>query len=320
MMSKKLYILMTAIALTLCCCQNNDDFTAGPQASNTKGNVYFGSDYESLNIYGDQPTLEDTLWITVVRDSNDCANALNVPIERIADDKVIIPEQAEFDAGEDTTWLAITFPNVEFTKESKFTLTIPAEFADPYKEKNGSTTISSGVLWSEWTDVADTVLIVSSYNLFPNQGGKLQNLSGKNRFRITNFLGSGNPFEFSINTATGFNSKNLTDNAGSINPLKNFYSDTSCWYWTNDGDYSPWTPNGSSFEISYVSFYTSYGYDWLDLSVKNKTSFKISGKKYYYDYDAFCNSCELVYFWNTDTSKSSWDYIYFMVLYEDESE
>lgn len=308
---------MTAIALTLCCCQNNDDFTAGPQASNTKGNVYFGSDYESLNIYGDQPTVEDTLWITVVRDSNDCANALNVPIERIADDKVIIPEQAEFDAGEDTTWLAITFPNVEFTKESKFTLSIPAEFADPYKEKNGSTTISSGVLWSEWQNVADTVLIVSSYNLFPNQGGKLQNLSGKNRFRITNFLGSGNPFEFSINTATGFNSKNLTDNAGSINPLKNYYSDTNCWYWTNDGNYTGWTPAGSDYGISYVSFYTSYGYDWIDFSVKNKTSIKLGEKYYYYDLDAYYNSVELVYFYTGSNTGSSWDYIYFMICYID---
>lgn len=303
--------------LTLYACHDKDNYEPGPVPTNTKGSVYFAGDYEAENIYGDQPTIKDTLWIAVVRDSSNIKDAMDVPIKAETDGKVNVPDHASFEAGKDSAWIALTFPNVEFTKESKFTLTIPDEYANPYKEKDGTTTLQSSILWSAWQDVADTVLITSSYYVFPDQGCKLQNLNGKNRFRFSNFMGSGNPLEFSINTEKGFNSKDLTDNAGNLSPLKNYYSESYGWDWANDGNYTHWTPTGGSFEISYMAFYPSiYGnYDWIDLSIKNKTTYKLDGKKYYYDYDAYCKSVELVYIYDAASKKSTWDYIYFMILY-----
>jgi len=311
--------------MTVAACSEEDNFVPGPLATNTKGSAWFVGDYKTSYYYYERPEEEDSIYIYVQR--ADTVGDLDLPIVSQGDPEVVIPSSVHFADGDSMTYLAIASPELRLSVPAAFSLQIPAEYADPYAEKDGITNLTSSILWSSWTPVADTVLMISSYGLFPRQGGMLENFLGDNVFRITNFLGSGNPLIFSLSNKV--NTDDLTRNSGSITPLENAYYGNSysdkIWDWSNDGEWAPFTPAGGSFEISYVEFgwghyyYPSTPYDNFDFSVTEADTIKLKNGsdtiKYVYDKNYYSKSLQMVYLYGTDSRNSAWDYIYFMVCY-----
>jgi len=325
-LTKYILFAMTAI-LMVSCCDNDDSFSPGPASGLTKNSVFFSKDFKNVYYFYEKPADGDSIYIFVER--ADTAEALDkpltLPLISNADTTLHIPDSIHFYAGESTTYIGIAAPALEQSKREDFTLSIPTEYADIYGDKEGSTTMSSSILWSEWVPVCDTVIIQSSYGLFPSQGCKLENFKGDNAFRFTNFLGSGNTFIFSLSNKADL--EDLSNNSGSVTPLERAYYGSSLssaiYDWSNDGDWAPWTPKGGTFEISYPEFGwghyyypTANPFDNLDFGIHNPVSIKFNGEPYVYDQDYYPNNVQMVYFYATDTKKSSWDYLYFMFCYK----
>jgi len=327
---KKIFPFILCLA-TLVACSDDDNFAPGPLATNTKGSAWFTSDYERSYYYYDRPVEGDSIYIYVQR--ADAVGALDLPIISQGASEVIIPSSVHFADGDSMTYLAIASPDLQLSVPAKFSLQIPAEYSDPYAEKEGITSLNSSILWSSWTPVADTVLMISSYNLFPRQGGVLENFLGDNVFRITNFMGSGNPLVFSLNSK--LNTDDLSLNSGSMTPLKNAYYGSSysdkIWDWSNDGEWTSFTPAGGKFQISYVEFGWGYyyyptgdPYDNFDFSVTDPDTIKlINGSdtiKYVYDENYWKKNVQMVYIYGTERKNNTWDYLDFMICYKIEEQ
>jgi len=278
------FLIFVSLMFGMVACDDDSSFAPGHEPGNEAAHAYFASGYEAVYLYGEMP-LEDTISLAVVRQGSLDELTLPIVVDR-ADTALHIPESVTFEAGQDTAWLNIASPYVEFTRSYDFSLRIPDAYADPYTVKEGTTCLESAVLWSEWTVLADTVLFYSS---FPTQGCKIENLRGRNRFRFTNFLNSGHPLEFSVKCDGDFDSRDLTNNVGEINPLNNYYYGSSLWYYTNGGDYDPWCLTGtdSSQEISYIGFWPGRYYTYVDFRLNPKTAktLKLNGKQYLNCYD-----------------------------------
>jgi len=317
-MTIRQYFLSVISLAFMVSCNQEDAFQPGPALTNNGISVYFAGDYETQNLYEDQP-LNDSVEIAVIRTGS--SDALDVPIEFSGDPVIIVPGSIHFNADQDTSYLTVRFPNVELSKKASFTLRIPSDYSDPYSIKEGATWMSSSVLWSEWAVLADTVLIISSYEKHPRQGCKLEYFVGDNRFRFTDFLGSGNSLVFKLGSDINFN--NLRKNSGKMIPYSRYYAENSnVWDWANDGNWTPWTPVGGTIEISYPSFgwghvyYESYGgYDNIDFSVSKPDTIKLGGKQYIYDSKYYDKNIQMMYMYSTTKANSYWDYLYFLIGY-----
>jgi len=315
----KKIILLTISVLALMSCSEKDTFSPGPEAKNNGQCVFFAGDYETITLFDERP-LEDTVQFAVVRTNP--TSALDVPIILEGDTAVKVAPYVHFDASQDTAYCVLTCPNIERTKRVDFSLRIPDEYADIYGKKGGMTCISSSVLWSEWKTLADTVLIISGYDKHPRQGCKLEYFVGDNRFRFTDFLGSGNPLVFKL--GSDIDTKDIRNNSGSMIPYSNYYAETTqLWYWANDGKYTPWTPVGGTIEISYPEFgfghvyYESYGgYDNIDFRVTTPDTITLNGNDYVYDKNYYDKSIQMVYMYSTDKSSNYWEYLYFIIGYK----
>lgn len=319
------YIFIAIAMLSVAACSDTkDNFTAGPESVNTKGSAWFKSDYQTTYYYYERPKSNDSIYVYVCR--KDCKEALDLPIESTADTTLHIPTSVHFNAGDSVTYLPIASPYIKQTKRENFTLSVPKEYADIYAIRDGVSSISSSILWSEWTPVCDTVLIVSSYKLFPRQGCNLENFQGDKAFRLTNFLGSGNSLIFTLSNKV--DTKDLTNNYGSIVPLERYYYGSSTsgdvWDWANDGDWTAWTPQGGTFEIRYPEFGwghyyypTADPYDNLDFRRPTECdTITLNGQKYIYDKNYYLNSSEMIYLYANPSTRSAWDWLYFMFCYK----
>jgi len=315
----KKIILLAISALAIISCSEEDTFTPGPEAKNNGQSVFFAGDYETITLFDERP-VNDSVEIAVVRTNPTLP--LDVPIIFEGDTAIKASPSVHFDAMQDTAYYVLKCPNIEITKRADFKLRISDEYADIYGKKDGITSISSSVLWSEWKTLADTVLIISSYDKHPRQGCKLEYFVGDNRFRFTDFLGSGNPLVFKL--GSDIDTKNIRNNSGSMIPYSNYYAETTqVWDWSNDGEWTPWTPVGGTIEIYYPSFgyghvyYESYGgYDNIDFRVTTPDTLTLKGSKYVYDKNYYDNNIQMVYMHSTDNSSSYWEYLYFIIGYK----
>ena len=306
---KHFSILFSCLFAMLACisCGDEQTFAPGPETTVKGEGVYFLSDYEPITVFDHETSISDTVWFELGR--TDSVAAIDVPIvvESKAD-CINVPASVHFEAGERTAWMGVTCVGLPYGQECPFVLNIGETYANPYAEKEGSTRLLASILRSQWVEVCDTLIFVADSKPWPDQGCDLERLEGQKRLRFTNFLGSGQTLEF--NLKSGWNDKDVTLSKGEINPLTNYYADTSIWYFTNGGNYDAWTPQGSSKTISWVYFYEGSGYTFLDLACDKDTApvLKWNDKSYYCDY---YNHYSLLTAWIVYTDGTSgWEYIY----------
>lgn len=303
---RKLHILTFVLcaAAFAACSSNDDNFTPGDPAPSTSIGAYIASDYEAQTVYEDQP-LNDTLWFSVVRTNTTSAVEIPIQVDE-ADTAIHVPTVAQFAVGQDTAKVPVTFPYVKLSKDYPIAIHIDESYCNPYAKVNGGSSASCSILWSDWDVVCDSVLVRGSYVVTQSQGCKLLNFRGQNRFRLTNFLNSGIPFEFSINGV--FDSSDPSKSHGKINPLTHFYDYGSSWIW-GKSNWEEWTPVGMSKPVNSVYFWPSYNYDIdLDFRVETPSTYKMGGKTYTYDYNK--------YGMTLNTIGGSWEYLYFFFYYE----
>ena len=124
------YILFTAAAglcLTLASC-SEDKYEPGPEPANDCMEAYFLSSNSSEYILGSEST---SVTLEVGRLKAD--NAASIPVIVEAKDEAFkVPSTVEFQAGEATAELTVTFEGIEIQKEKKFTIRLADEYVNPY--------------------------------------------------------------------------------------------------------------------------------------------------------------------------------------------
>jgi len=311
---KKIFSLFAAATLMLVAsCSEENTYSPGP-ASEVQGSGVFFYSYDAQNMVDSE---SDSLEIWVMR--TDSTTSLDVPIiiEQTAQ-CLHIEETVHFDKGDTATVLWLSYDNVQEGEEYPFKLRIPDDFANPYAEKEGSTRMISSVFRAKWENVCDTLMFGPQDGAYPDQGCDLQYLPGRNRFRFTDFLGSGQPLEFSLKT--GYDKDNIYKSKGQIVPLTNYYESGDYWYFTNGGEYDPWTPNGSEKTIDYMMFYNYEDYCFLDLNYDPSTAeeLKYGGESFLSDY--YYHYSMITAWVNYIGGSSGWQYIYLYLGYKKENQ
>lgn len=135
------YILFTAAAglcLTLASC-SEDKYEPGPEPANDCMEAYFLSSNSSEYILGSEST---SVTLEVGRLKAD--NAASIPVIVEAKDEAFkVPSTVEFQAGEATAELTVTFEGIEIQKEKKFTIRLADEYVNPYTVHDGSDVFSA---------------------------------------------------------------------------------------------------------------------------------------------------------------------------------
>lgn len=300
-------------------CSNDAAYTPGAEGADDTRIVYF-EDIESTISITDEN--QDSILLNVYRKNTDQEWTLPL-ISSDCDVALEMPTSVHFDKGEDSTAVIIRFPGLEAKHLASFTLMVDSANSNPYNN-DGTCILQSGIIRSAWEVLVDSVMFSSSSGLYPEQGTKVEYLPGAgNRFRFKDFLGSGNPLEFSLIMDEGvtFDSENLRNNHGRLNPLKNYYQSSSStyggyWTWSNDGDYSPWLPKNGYGQISQMDFYNEYygtSGDYVDFRCNSTDEYTRGGKTFVMDFDHV--GVELTYTYMVDAFKSNWDYIYIYCYY-----
>ncbi|GEM_PF-4133918 len=311
---KKIYsLLAVAILMLMVSCDDKVTFTPGPESS-VKGTGVFFYSYDAQNIVDIE---SDSVDIWVMRTDSTASQDVPVIIEETTN-KLHFAEKVHFEKGDTAAILWLTYDNMLEGEEHTFKLRIPDEYANPYAEKEGSTRMQSSIFRAKWENVCDTLIFGPADNAYPDQGCNLQRLPGRNRFRFTNFLGSGQPLEFSLKT--GYDKDNIYQSKGQIVPLTNVYEDGDYWYFTNGGNYDSWTPVGGTKEIDYVMFYNYETYCFLDLNYSQTTAeeLKYNGLTFLSDYSA--HYCMLTAWVVYTDGTSGWQYIYLYLGYKPDNE
>ena len=308
---KKIFSLLSSLAILLmmASCDEKATFSPGPEASVNGTGVFFYS-YDAQNIVDAE---SDSLDIWLMRTDNSTSLDVPVIIEKTTDN-LHFAENVHFEKGDTAAVLWLTYDNVLEGDEHTFSLRIPDEYANPYAEKEGSTRMESSIFRAKWENVCDTLIFGPADRAYPDQGCYLQRLPGRNRFRFTDFLGSGQPLEFSLKT--GYDKDNVYLSKGQVVPLTNVYEDGDYWYFTNGGDYDPWTPAGSDKLISYSMFYNYDTYCFLDLNYDPSTAEELTfgGQNYLCDYSA--HYCMLTSWMVYAEGTAGWQYIYLYLGYK----
>lgn len=280
-MKKTKFIILAALLfglmpLALTSCSDNDNYSPGDEPGVSDKGVYFSSDNESEFVKSD----EDEKFITITVERENTQGELAVPIEVVSKTDNIdeITSEAVFADGESQAELTITYTDLETTQSCE--LKIPDEYANPYKEKDGSyrhtvsiykpRVISSNVTYRSYDE--------STPDYFSGATSELVQYGTSNVFILTNILGSGIDLKFTIGGEDSyFDATDVTNSYGGILPLNHYYDDGEYgWYLMVDedadayGECATWTVPGSAYGVnSYMYFYNYYSgshYNYISLT------------------------------------------------------
>lgn len=136
--------MMTSVA-----CDDNNDWAAGPKPAADNAGVYFAKDSKyvfEMPADRNMQLTQDYFVVTMGRDANKAASALQVPIVvRSAQTNLNIPQTVEFEAGSTTAELRIKLNDFELATPYSFSVEVDAKYGNPYSTKNGSTRLDAKV-------------------------------------------------------------------------------------------------------------------------------------------------------------------------------
>lgn len=257
------YILYTAasvLCLSMTSCSENG-YEPGPEPSRDCMEAYFLSSNPSEYILGSEST---SVTLEIGRLKAD--NAASIPVIVEAKDEVFkVPSTVEFQAGEATARLTVSFEGIEIQKEKRFTIRLADEYVNPYTVHDGSDVFSATVLVSSWKKVVNNAQFWFSSILNVSTFSDIYWLEGLNRFRIENFLGTGIDLSYTI-LNPDFKADDLSTWQGELSPLDHYAeepSDDGFKYWSlrdADGNWLEWTPAGAACKITGLSVYRTTTY------------------------------------------------------------
>ena len=260
-----IHMALSAMMLPLAAgCSDNDDWTPGPQDTDTGVDAYFPVTSKTSYIFDSEGKAEEmNAQITIVRKNT--GEAASIPVGFSSErEGFSAPATADFAAGEATTTLTVNCAGIEKGEEVAFTLSLPDNQTDIYGE--GLHALTCKVIKSEWKLIADNVRYIYSYSdysmMYPNTYSKMYHLDGTTMFKLEDFFGSGLSVNFNCasTAATAF----LPLNNAMFGVAPDGYEGLECWYLYNEEEqtYPVWTPGDADGypAINDVLFYGLTGY------------------------------------------------------------
>lgn len=163
--------LVATLVLSLVSCTDEYkyDGVGAADAEDVAGVYFLASNKSSLDLEVTDPL---TTTFKVARLNTN--GALTVPLTvEVNDDNVFqIPASATFADGEAEATVEMTFPNAEIGKTYNFTITVPREYINSYKQVNGSPIYSGSAIRLKWESLgqgywADGTLSVFGVAKYP---------------------------------------------------------------------------------------------------------------------------------------------------------
>ena len=271
-------MLGVCLTLALAACSDDDNYTPGePTAAGAVGAYFDSTNSTDFILTPDQESIE----LTVSR--NKTESAVEVPITATGDaaTAVEVPATVSFAAGESTQTLTIGVKGLETKKQYTLNLAIGESQADHYAIQDGTTAFSCTVAVSEWKKLKENIQFYyySPYLGLPSVYSDLWQLDGVNNFYLTNFLGSGTDFYFTLNgTQIDFNDPATF--TGEVVPVEGkgatVYDYGDYGYklnyvvtGTDDWGYNIYSWNYEGATVNYFDWYGGYNYktySWLNYS------------------------------------------------------
>lgn len=300
-MNKLLNIaLFLGAGLAFCACSNEDDsYEVGPQTPDNCITAYFSNSNETAVVMSsDDFAADPTITLTVSREKAD--EAVTVPvIAEYGDAAFQIPSSVSFAAGESTANLTISFPTLQPYVEAKYSIRLGDDYVNHYAQVDGSDRFVGSVLVSRWDVVTEEATCYPN-NCFTTYRpvSAIYHLAGQNRFKMTNFFGTGLDINFKID-ASNFDPDDSTSWVGEFVPLDHYKYDNidgKVWWVMNDeNDYAGFDLDDGT-HIYYMNFYCDdSSYSWFRMS-------KLTSSGNYY-----LTLCAFMY---TSEDDGEWNYLY----------
>lgn len=246
MKSYKYILLLPAALMAMTSCSDDEKYADWhPGEADTNPGVFFTTDNATLNSItkGSDPITT----LRVGRMSRE--GELTVPIENLtADNRIVVPASVTFADGEEIASFDIDCSALPEKELVDIYLKISTSYVNTYSK--GYSSYVGKVIISDWDQVnngqpvtfkiLDSDYVLTEWATFT---GNMYNLGGTQRYRIDNFMNSGENFSFDIEESTYPGWKGY----GRIIPLTNqtmwtdmgwtTYGDHEWFFTTADGDY-----------------------------------------------------------------------------------
>lgn len=179
-------------------CSDSDDWTPGPQDTETGVSAYFPAPAQTSYIF-DPANGAENMNIRVVISRQHTDQAASVPLSLESDHEGFsIPQTVEFAAGESETTFEINCGGIP-DGSSEVTVTIDPSQSDIYGD--GLYAVTYSVVRAQWVVIADNVTYHYN-NEYPETTSVMYNLEGTNQFRLEDWFGSGLSITFTASDPT----------------------------------------------------------------------------------------------------------------------
>lgn len=264
----KIFIL-TLLPLFFAACSDdpNLDYEAGEPTPDGCMTVFFDANNPSEFIL--EPG--ETASVSVSLSRLDSTRAAEVPLVcRSADASLTVPATAVFAEGEAHTTVSVTFGTLESRRKYAFQIAVDDAYADHYAATPGSPSYEAYIMEAAWDIAVDNVKMVwTTAGVDHTFNTRLERLGDLDRYRFTDFLGSGLDMVF-----TASKKSNYADGYYKIEPYTHYLDwsdgtvDTFEFYDERIENYATWTVNGVT--VTYMCMMRSYaGTDYSYISFNN---------------------------------------------------
>lgn len=260
------YVLGIFLATIAGGCSDSDDWTPGPQDTETGVAAYFNNPSKTSYTF-DSAADESSMVIEVSVKRQHTAEAASVPLILTSDVQgFTIPNTVDFAAGESISTFMINCANIPDGQTASVTVSLDPAQTDIYGE--GLYEVTYSVIKADWIEISDNVTYYYD-NVYPETTGKMYQLDGTDQFKFTDFFGSGLEIKFNASTPT----------PSVINPLENAVYDTSYpdeWYLYDEENqtYPTWVPgNLSGYKAIEDMYVYGNGYTTINLCSDSTTRY-----------------------------------------------
>jgi hypothetical protein len=298
-MKKIIYSLFAVCAmLGFTACGDDDDWTAGDPDSPDSPGVFFADDNSFAFQF--ESGLETPAMSIHLKRLN-AENAVTVPLTSTVDDEHIkVPESVEFAAGQTDAYIIVNATGIPERTTFNMEISVPEAYRTLYGQ--GSDVYNGTVVIVSWIEI-DTNFKYrycdgNNQTLYTAGYGTLSFLAGTNKYKLSNFMGSGMDFMFELDSTQSGCSTTFIG----INPLTNYLAtgnDYDCWYLydTDKGDYPSW-----SIDDKQIKYFYAYGVGYSYLHFMDVTDPD--------DYDYGCFSGYFCEYSDTESDGEYWVWTY----------
>lgn len=141
-------LLCGMVICLLSSCDDDDNYSPGPEAGENCPVVYFSADNETTIIFR---SASDVRSVDIVVKRLYAEGALQVPVDVVSSDPgLTIQQLASFGDGEDSAVITVTAPDdMALSQRYNFSLSLPDEYVDPYRKVDGAGQFSGSVVLVE---------------------------------------------------------------------------------------------------------------------------------------------------------------------------